>query len=450
MKSLLLWSVLLTLCLTLTSPITTAAQESAAISTSHVVPSLINYNGVLKDSSGRTLMNLTGVTFLLYKDEQGGAPLWMETQNIQPDKAGHYTIQLGAASKNGIPPDLFMNGEARWLAVQIGSEPEQPRILLVAVPYAMKAVDAQTLGGLPASAFVLAAPPSGVTAPAAAAANNTANTSTLPPPSSAVTTSGAAADVGAIPFFSTATDIEKSILTQTGTTAINVNGTLNLPAKGTASSAAGFASQRQQFTASVFSTSTNTPVAQTFFWQAEPVNNDKTTATGTLNLLYALGAGVPAETGLKINSKGQFTFAAGQTFPGTIAGVTAGTDLTGGGTSGKVTLNVDTTKVVTGVVAGSDLTGGGTGGVQTLNLDTTKVPLLAAKQHVHWQSNGKREPERNGCCDREQLPDRKQPVQLRLLCKRKRIPRLCGKQQHDGHKQYCKWFPGALLQHRQL
>jgi len=43
------------------------------------------------------------------------------------------------------------------------------------------------------------------------------------------------------------------------------------------------------------------------------------------------------------------TFAPGQTFPGTgdgtITGVTAGTDLTGGGTSGHVTLNVDTTKI---------------------------------------------------------------------------------------------------------
>jgi hypothetical protein len=63
---------------------------------------------------------------------------------------------------------------------------------------------------------------------------------------------------------------------------------------------------------------------------------------------------------------------------GTITGVTAGADLTGGGTGGNVTLNVDTTKVVTGVVAGTDLTGGGTGGVQTLNIDTTKIPQLNA------------------------------------------------------------------------
>lgn len=225
MKSVLPLCVLLTLCLTLTSPIT-AAQESAVISTSHVVPSLINYNGVLKDSTGRTLTSLTGVTFLLYKDEQGGAPLWMETQNIMPDKAGRYTVQLGAASKHGIPPDLFMNGEARWLAAQIGAEPEQARVLLVAVPYAMKSIDAQTLGGLPPSAFMLAAPPTGPSASATISASSSNSTATPPPPAVGVTTSGAAANLGTLPLFNSTTDIEKSIVTQTGTTAINVHGSV--------------------------------------------------------------------------------------------------------------------------------------------------------------------------------------------------------------------------------
>src|SRR5262249_34616878 len=156
-------SVLLLLCVFL-APLTAAAQESAAapavVAASNIVPSLIKYSGVLKDSSGRTLTTLTGVTFLLYKDEQGGAPLWMETQNVQPDKTARYSVQLGAASKDGIPPDLFMNGEARWLGVQAQGKPEHPGAMLSTVPYAMKARDAQTLGGRPASAFVLAAPSS--------------------------------------------------------------------------------------------------------------------------------------------------------------------------------------------------------------------------------------------------------------------------------------------------
>jgi hypothetical protein len=57
----------------------------------------------------------------------------------------------------------------------------------------------------------------------------------------------------------------------------------------------------------------------------------------------------PVETGLKVRSKGILGFAAGQTFPGTgkgtITGVTPGSGLLGGGTTGTVTLNLDTTKV---------------------------------------------------------------------------------------------------------
>lgn len=105
--------------------------------------------------------------------------------------------------------------------------------------------------------------------------------------------------------------------------------------------------------------------------------------TGSYAVNVGIGTTAPQYT-LDVHGTGNFTglvnFASGQKFPGsgTIMGVTAGTDLTGGGSSGNVTLNVDTTKVVTGVTAGTDLTGGGTGGVPTLNLDTTKVPQLAA------------------------------------------------------------------------
>src|SRR5208283_1955492 len=129
----------------------------------------------------------------------------------------------------------------------------------------------------------------------------------------------------------------------------NVRGTLSLPATGTASATAGKNSQPLSFTASSYNSSTGSAVNQNFRWQAEPAGNGTASASGTLNLLYSVGANTPAETGLKINNKGLLTFVPGQTFPGTgkgtITGVTAGTDLTGGGTSGGVTLNLDTTKV---------------------------------------------------------------------------------------------------------
>jgi trimeric autotransporter adhesin len=94
-------------------------------------------------------------------------------------------------------------------------------------------------------------------------------------------------------------------------------------------------------------------------------------SSGTLNL--SLTNTCSSKQVLQWNGS---TWACASAGTGTITGVTAGTDLTGGGTGGTVTLNVDATKVVTGVTAGTDLTGGGTGGVQTLNLDTTKVPQL--------------------------------------------------------------------------
>ncbi len=57
---------------------------------------------------------------------------------------------------------LFASGEARWLDVAVEGLAPQPRRLLVSVPYALKAADAETIGGKPLSAFVLAGEKTGV------------------------------------------------------------------------------------------------------------------------------------------------------------------------------------------------------------------------------------------------------------------------------------------------
>jgi hypothetical protein len=101
-----------------------------------------------------------GVTFAIYRQQDGGAPLWLETQNVTPDSTGHYTVLLGSTKADGVPADLFNTQEQRWLGVQVQREAEQARVLLVSVPYAMKAADAETVGGLPPSAFVLKPPSS--------------------------------------------------------------------------------------------------------------------------------------------------------------------------------------------------------------------------------------------------------------------------------------------------
>ncbi len=118
-------------------------------------PRLVKFGGVLTDSMGRPLSGEVEVTFALYKQETDEDPLWKETQKLEVDKQGSYTALIGATQPGGVPAELFRSDEARWLGVQVQGEPQRPRILLVSVPYALKAVEAEKLGGKSASDFVL-------------------------------------------------------------------------------------------------------------------------------------------------------------------------------------------------------------------------------------------------------------------------------------------------------
>ncbi|MBI1956109.1 MAG: hypothetical protein HYS38_06915 [Acidobacteria bacterium] len=149
----------LLVCLLLSSVYThsTWAQTSDAVAQEASGLRLVQFSGVLKDHLGQPLSGVQGVTFALYKEQSGGAALWIETQNVTADAEGRFGILLGATTSDGLPLELFTSNEARWLGVQLNlpGEPEQPRVLLVSVPYALKAADAETLGGQPLSAFVL-------------------------------------------------------------------------------------------------------------------------------------------------------------------------------------------------------------------------------------------------------------------------------------------------------
>jgi hypothetical protein len=125
------------------------------------IPHLVKFAGTIKDSQGVGLTGTLGVTFALYATQEGGAPIWLETQTVSLDQNGTYTVVLGITKSDGISKDVFVAGEARWIGVQAEGQAEQPRTLLVSVPYALKAADAETLGGKPLSAFLLADASSG-------------------------------------------------------------------------------------------------------------------------------------------------------------------------------------------------------------------------------------------------------------------------------------------------
>jgi hypothetical protein len=121
------------------------------------VPRLIKFSGAVRDARGEPLGSVAvRLTFSVYEEATGGAALWAEAQVAQLDEQGRYAVLLGATRADGLPVELFPAGKARWLGVQVEGRDEDPRVLLVSVPYALKAQDAAMLGGRSASDFVLA------------------------------------------------------------------------------------------------------------------------------------------------------------------------------------------------------------------------------------------------------------------------------------------------------
>ena len=241
MKSVTRISAALTLALALGLAGASALRGQDAATASSVVPRLIKFSGVISSQTSQETQNPTSdrasarvltSTFSLYELQEGGAPLWSESQKVQLDDQGRYVVLLGATSSSGLPLDLFTSGKALWLGVQpqLSGAVEQPRVLLVAVPYALKASDSDTLGGKPASAYALAGsqtllapltvPGSSASSSAAAQSSNptTSGAQTAPQPATACSsiTSDGTATANSIAMFTTNCNLESSAITQTG------------------------------------------------------------------------------------------------------------------------------------------------------------------------------------------------------------------------------------------
>ena len=120
-----------------------------------LVRRLVKVSGVLTDFAGKPLSGEVQVKFTLYKEETDEEPLWTETQKLAIDTRGRYTALLGVTQTGGVPVELFGSDDARWLGAEVEGQPPRPRTLLVSVPYALKAVEAEKLAGKSVSDFVL-------------------------------------------------------------------------------------------------------------------------------------------------------------------------------------------------------------------------------------------------------------------------------------------------------
>jgi hypothetical protein len=119
-------------------------------------PTLARVEGRLTLATGEARTGRVVLVASVYAFADEATPLWVEQQTVTLDAAGRYALVVGATLPDGVPKEVFLSGTGRWIGVAMLGEPEQPRIQLVAVPYALKAAAADTLAGRSATDFVLA------------------------------------------------------------------------------------------------------------------------------------------------------------------------------------------------------------------------------------------------------------------------------------------------------
>jgi hypothetical protein len=311
------------------------------------VPLVIRFSGHIHDLNDKPIVGLNGVTFALYKEETGGAPLWLEVQNVTLDGQGRFTVLLGSSNPQGIPTDLFSSREARWLGMSTDSGFERPRVLLVSVPYALEAANAETLGGRRPEEFLsanqvqglaqtqylqrpclrasdgsaLACDPRSFGSPAIAPTFEA--TSLLGPSFLSDATTGPPLAVQSSEMVSklnvdllhglSASDFAQTKLSnqfsrlQLFNEGISLEGT---PPTGTT----GQASPPLDLKARFFDSATQTFQDRRFRWQSKPADNTNA-QPDRLSLLFGAGRKLPTETGFSINSDGTITFASNQQLP---------------------------------------------------------------------------------------------------------------------------------------
>ena len=110
---------------------------------SFAVPTKMNFQGRLTDTSGNPITTAVDVKFSIFDASSGGSELWTETiAGLTPDQ-GLVNQELGITT--AITSAIF-SGDTRYLAVKVGTDAEMaPRVPLATVPFAFRAAVADAV-----------------------------------------------------------------------------------------------------------------------------------------------------------------------------------------------------------------------------------------------------------------------------------------------------------------
>jgi len=294
------------------------------------VPRTIHYQGKLTEPDGSPLTGDHTVTLRLYDTATGGAKLWEEAHQLSlvRDDNGVFSVILGGTTP--FPSTMVFNAPL-WLTIEVDGQGEfSPRQPLSAVSYA---INADLLDGLDSTQLLAGVGTGDITAVTAGAG---------------LTGGGASGDVtldvGAGAGIVAMAD---AIAVDVGTTAnkiVQLDGTGALPAVSGANLTNLDAASLATGTVPDARLSSNVSLLGASVESSE-VTDGTLTADDTTNAFLSAGVGVTVT-----KSAGSWAIAS-TGGGGGITGVTAGTGLTGGGTTGNVTLDVG---IGTGLVATAD------------------------------------------------------------------------------------------------
>jgi hypothetical protein len=121
-------------------------------------PVVLSIQGTLRTPAGTPVADGDyGVAVAFYPAANAAEAVYLEKIIGIPVKGGLFSIELGGSDPTKKLDDaLFFGTKAQWLGIQVGSDPEMPRVPLRAVAYAVHARGATKAFGLECSGCVTA------------------------------------------------------------------------------------------------------------------------------------------------------------------------------------------------------------------------------------------------------------------------------------------------------